>query len=278
MARPFKQGLDYFPLDVTFDNEIELFEAECGLSGFAILIKLWQKIYSEGYFLKWNSDNEMLFAKRINSSVNDIREVINVCIRRNILDKRMYELHSILTSMAIQKRYFMACKGSKRKNVSAVKNYLLVDGDYLKLIDQITELKELTPEETRLTPELSTQRKGNRKEIESKENRNLFNGHFDEFWAAYPRKVAKVAAQKAWSKVKVEESTFDDIMKGLDWHKRTEWEGKETGWIPHASTWLNDKRWVGIEDAAIQEQPTAADYKEELRRIREKAGIIDDDN
>ena len=48
MARPSKIGLDYFPLDVTVEDSIELLEAECGLSGFAILIKLWQKIYSQG--------------------------------------------------------------------------------------------------------------------------------------------------------------------------------------------------------------------------------------
>ena len=57
MARPLKTGLDYFPLDVSFDDNIELLEAEEGLEGFAILIKLWQKIYSNGYYIEWNEDS-----------------------------------------------------------------------------------------------------------------------------------------------------------------------------------------------------------------------------
>ncbi len=64
MARPLKIGLDYFPLDVSFDDNIELLEAEEGLEGFAILIKLWQKIYSNGYYIEWNDDCLLLFCKK----------------------------------------------------------------------------------------------------------------------------------------------------------------------------------------------------------------------
>ena len=44
MARPVKQGLDYFALDVKMDDETELIEAEHGHLGFFVLIKMFQKM------------------------------------------------------------------------------------------------------------------------------------------------------------------------------------------------------------------------------------------
>ncbi|MGV8153408.1 MAG: DUF4373 domain-containing protein [Alkaliphilus sp.] len=125
MARPLKIGLDYFPLDSKLEDKVELMEAECGLSGFAILIKLWQKIYSEGYYIKWEYDNMLLFAKKINAGVNEVSEVVNSCLRRDIFNKELYEKYSVLTSSGIQKRFFKICTESRRSNLSIIKEYSL---------------------------------------------------------------------------------------------------------------------------------------------------------
>ena len=44
MARPFKSGIDYFPLDVLPDDKFEILESEHGIKGFGVLIKLYQKV------------------------------------------------------------------------------------------------------------------------------------------------------------------------------------------------------------------------------------------
>ena len=49
MARPKKQGLDYFPLDVNVDNKIEILESEYGILGFGFIVRLYQKKYAKGY-------------------------------------------------------------------------------------------------------------------------------------------------------------------------------------------------------------------------------------
>ena len=52
------EGVNYFPLDVHLEDKVNLIEAEFGLTGFAVLIKLYQKIYGgSGYFTLW--DNEV---------------------------------------------------------------------------------------------------------------------------------------------------------------------------------------------------------------------------
>jgi hypothetical protein len=45
MARPQKEGLDYFPLDVYFDEKMTALESLHKNDGFAWMIKFWQKAY-----------------------------------------------------------------------------------------------------------------------------------------------------------------------------------------------------------------------------------------
>lgn len=67
---------------------------------------------------------------------------------------------------------------------------------------------------------------------------------FARFWKLYPRKVGKDKAEKAWAKLKLTEALFDTIIKALAKHSLTPGWTKDNGqFIPHASTWINGKRW-----------------------------------
>ena len=124
MARPKKQGLDYFPLDVNIDNKIEIIESKYGILGFGFIIRLFQKIYANGYYLEWSQYSALLLKKEIGMSEEDIDEFISFCLEINIFDKTLYSKYNILTSRGIQKRYFTVCK--RRKEIEVVKNYLLI--------------------------------------------------------------------------------------------------------------------------------------------------------
>ncbi len=52
MARPTKDGLDYFPLDVDIfeDEKIEAIAGEFGIKGELAVIKLLCAVYKKGYF------------------------------------------------------------------------------------------------------------------------------------------------------------------------------------------------------------------------------------
>ena len=60
MARPIKQGVDYFPLDVYLDDKFKFIEIKYGLEGFGIIVKLFQKIYSCGHWYQWGDDELIL--------------------------------------------------------------------------------------------------------------------------------------------------------------------------------------------------------------------------
>ena len=70
---------------------------------------------------------------------------------------------------------------------------------------------------------------------------------FDRFWNAYPRKVGKPAALRAWRsllKTDADPQTPHSLMTGLERWKQTEQWQKEGGrFIPHPATFLNQRRW-----------------------------------
>ena len=64
---------------------------------------------------------------------------------------------------------------------------------------------------------------------------------FDLFWSAYPRKVNKQGAWKAFQKVTV---SVDVLLAALESHKKSsQWVKDGGSFIPHPTTWLNQKRW-----------------------------------
>ena len=123
MARPNKDGLDYFPLDCKTDDKVYMVEVELGLEGFALFIKLLMKIYGENYFIKWDERKAKIFAKQNNTTINIVNTLINICLYENLLDKKMYKKYQILTSNGIQKRYFHSIKA--RKDIQVIKEYLI---------------------------------------------------------------------------------------------------------------------------------------------------------
>lgn len=125
MSRPLKDGVDYFPFDVVLDEKFELIEAEFGLAGFAVVVKLYQRVYQRGYYCEWTNEVALLFGHRIGMGGNAVSEIVNAAVKRGIFDKNMFEKYHILTSRGIQKRYFEAV--SRRKCVNVKKAYLLVD-------------------------------------------------------------------------------------------------------------------------------------------------------
>lgn len=66
---------------------------------------------------------------------------------------------------------------------------------------------------------------------------------FKDFWSAYPRKVGKPVAHKAYVKA-LTKANREAIMKGLEvWATSSDWAKDDGQFIPHASTWLNQERW-----------------------------------
>jgi len=69
---------------------------------------------------------------------------------------------------------------------------------------------------------------------------------FDSFWLNYPRKVSKPTALRSWKRIflKPNPELFKTILAALDRHKQLEqWTRDDGQYIPHPTTWLNQRRW-----------------------------------
>lgn len=126
MARPTKQGIDYFPIDCQFDDEIQLFLAENGADSLGILVVTWQIIYqNDGYYVVCDKRFPLKIKQRILSEVDRINHVITEAIEWGIFDKNIYKKHKILTSVGIQKRYLIASR--LKKVVKLYTDLMLID-------------------------------------------------------------------------------------------------------------------------------------------------------
>ena len=63
---------------------------------------------------------------------------------------------------------------------------------------------------------------------------------FEQFWANYPRKVGKLAAEREWARIRPTDDLVQRIMTTLAWQKEV-WDDPQ--FIPHPKTWLHQGRW-----------------------------------
>lgn len=104
-----------------------------------------------------------------------------------------------------------------------------------------------------------------------KKNRAEYSELFERFWKAYPKKVAKGTAVKAFKKAKVDESLLQDILKALEWQRETkQWKAEGGQYIPNPATYLNGRRWEDEQE----EQPNGTndisgtcEYKLDVLRL-----------
>lgn len=68
---------------------------------------------------------------------------------------------------------------------------------------------------------------------------------FEQFWAAYPKRVSKGAARKAWAKLKPSEQLLQAILAGIGRAKTSaQWLRDDGRFVPHPATWLNAEGWL----------------------------------
>lgn len=84
-------------------------------------------------------------------------------------------------------------------------------------------------------------------------NPNPTPAAFEEFWKAYPKKVGKGDARKAFEKVK---APLDTLLSAIETQKQSQQWQKDGGqYIPNPATWLNQGRWE--DELATGAQTTA---------------------
>ena len=128
MARPTAKGVEYFPLNVNFINDLKVRKLllSCGAQSIAVLIYLLSTIYKdEGYFIEIHEDEIDLVALDVNVTPEFVVEVINKACEVRLFDVNLYENFNILTSKGIQERYLKITE--RRKNSVVITQFNLIN-------------------------------------------------------------------------------------------------------------------------------------------------------
>lgn len=105
--------------------------------------------------------------------------------------------------------------------------------------------KTLASGTKRLTRDRDRERERIRSNVSHSTSQTLsFPPGFAEFWEAYPRKIAKGAAMKAFAKLRADDALLASILKAVAAARNSDqWKADGGKWIPHPATWLNGRRW-----------------------------------
>ena len=244
MARPIKEGLDYFPLNVVLNSKFEIIEARFGIKGCAVIVKLFQHIYgTKGYYCEWDEDVLFVFAKRIGVGANSVSEILDTSLKKGIFNKDMYEKYSILTSEGIQQRYVEAKRGGYER---ICKKYLLIS---VPKTEENGSETGVNATKTEVNVTASTQRKEN-KTKENKIKQNKTRELFEKVWSVYPKQFKRQEALEEFCSLNVSAELADRMVKSIEQQKGQEnWKIENGRYIPFLVNWLKNKRW---EDGVIE--------------------------
>lgn len=179
MARPQKEGMDYFPhdTDAVNDEKIDALRTLYGNDGYAFYFILLERIYRTTNFELDVSDAEIIqiLANKIGINTERFNQMLNTALKFNCFDKELYNKNKILTSNGIQKRASVVVD----KRIKMRSKYNSEKENDSKVSD--AETREETKAETPQS-----------KEKKSKEK--IYIVQSEQLWKLYPEKKGKSKA------------------------------------------------------------------------------------
>lgn len=143
MARPLKQGLDYFPHDVdaSSDEKIEALRSVHGNDGYAFYFILLERIYRSENFEIRVSDAEtreetfQILAKKVGVSLEKFKLILETAFRWGCFDKQIFDERGAITSRGILSRAQTVVEKREKQREQYHKKQIVSDAE--------------TPQETR---------------------------------------------------------------------------------------------------------------------------------
>ena len=149
MGRNVKKGLDYFPFDVDFFQDIKIrklikYQRGKAVTVYALLLCL---IYKNGYYMLWDEELPFILSEQTGFEEAYIQEVVKCCLALGLFSKELFDKEKVLTSIGIQERYRKICTDSRR--ILDMTEYILIS----------TEENDISSEENPINSAKSTQSK-----------------------------------------------------------------------------------------------------------------------
>lgn len=204
MARPTKTGLEFFPLDCKMSDEVNLIIADFGITGFGVLISMFQSIYGDkGYYMDWTTREQKLFSRKVGLTTDEVVRIINESVEWGIFNEKQFKENNILTSRRIQSHY--ATSTYKRVGVTMEQRYLLIDISDKKHINNEVSDDGNEPT-TKVSDDKSTQSKVKYSKVEENKQKHI---DLYDYWQSknlHKHKILTEGIQKQLNKLTVAEA------------------------------------------------------------------------
>lgn len=209
--------------------------------------KMLQKLHDTGFIYRYSIENEQYiqvvnFAKHQNPHVKEKTSEIPP-------PQELYEASDTVYGGANQQSTIQApdLHGASTVQAPPITFNRLPPTDHLSPTTPDSEDGQREePEEQQPGESLTVKKAGMAagKGTREQPSKTLAERRFDEFWAAYPKKVGKKAAQASWNKIKPDTELHDKIMTAIGRARATDqWQRENGRFIPNPTTWLNQGRW-----------------------------------
>jgi len=194
-------------------------------------------------------------AHDLDFSTEDFKEFIDFLLNECELIYEIYE--GCITTGIIQDNYQVVAEKRDKAKLRKSKNSSPELSDSSPELSQKsvnkTQKKGLFARESTQIKEKETKLNKIKIKLNKIKKTNLCENNFKLFWEEYPKKRGKGQAEKTWNKLNPNEQLFKVILLKISEAKKTkDWLKQEGQYIPHPSTWLNNKGWEDVYEPTQQ--------------------------
>lgn len=243
MGRPRKQTVDYFPHFVSTDSRTKfILEQSWGNDGYAFWFKLLELLgRSEGHYYDCSATaNEKYLVALMKLDKDTISEILEVLADLGNIDKELWEERKVIWCQSLVDN--LQDVYSKR-TVSAPKR------PFTETTEEESPAPPATAEEK--PPEDKPKKRGRPPGTGTKTKKSgpLAKDQqalFEKFYAAYPKKVDRATAERAWAKIDPtpDEAMTEKIIQAVEASKKYDSRFRDRQFIPYPASWLNAKGYL----------------------------------
>lgn len=230
MGRPRKQTVDYFPHYVSTDSKTKfILEQNWGNDGYAFWFKLLELLgRSDGHYFDCSTAADSKYLAALTRlSENTAKEILDTLADLGNIDKELWEIKKVIWCQNFV---------DNLQDVYSKRTAIIPEKPVIDL--KKTEIEEETPEKKQEKKKSATKRKS----ILTVAQQELF----EKFYSAYPKKVDRATAERAWAKIEPtpNETFTEKVVQAVAAARKYDSRFREKQYIPNPASWLNAKGYL----------------------------------